>query len=115
MSCDNAIYNFELAIPDAKKILEMYDENLSTLKTQRKRITDISSLLSWNKKPEETSEALSKELIARFVIPAASSDRLVKDQIDSVTDKARNLLDKIRQLEMELDMWTLSRNFSSSH
>jgi hypothetical protein len=61
-SCDNAIYNLELAILDARKILEMHDENLSNLKTQRKRISDISSLLSWNKSRKKPQKRCARNL-----------------------------------------------------
>jgi hypothetical protein len=67
-SCDNAIYNLEMAIPDGRKILKAYDDILSNLKSLTERLSDISPLLSWETKPEATSETLCGEFKECFVI-----------------------------------------------
>jgi hypothetical protein len=114
MSCDNAIYNLELAIPDGRKLLKAYDDSLSTLNTLREQISDISSLLSWDMKPEETSEALCGELKECFIMRAANKGNLIQDQIELITTEVQRLCDKIRQLEMDLEMWRFSRKLSQS-
>jgi hypothetical protein len=110
--CDNAIYNLELAILDGRKILEAHNKKISTLRNLKEQISDIPSLLSWETKPEETSESLCNEFKACFVIPAAKDGKKIQDQIDLATDELRKLLDKIRQLEMDLEMWKFSRKLS---
>ena len=110
----NAIYNLEMAIPDGRKIPKAHDENLSTFKTLRERISGISSLISWDTKPEETSEAFCDELKECFVMPAVKNVELIQDQIDLITAEARRLCDKILQLEMDSDMWRFSRKLSQS-
>ena len=114
ISCDNAIYNLELAIPDGTKLLKAHDQNLSILKTLRERISDIPSLLSWETKPEEMSEELCAELKECLAMPAANNGEVIQDQLKLITTEVRRLCDKICQLEMDLEMWKFSRKLSQS-
>jgi hypothetical protein len=113
-TCDNAIYNIELAILNAKKLLKAHEKNLSPFKTLRDRMIDVFSSLSWETKSEETSEVLCGKLRECFDMPATNEDEIIQGLMESKTTKIQRLCENIEELEIDLVTWRLSFRLSQS-
>lgn len=110
-TCNNAISNLEQLIPMARNVLDAHEENLKALRSLKNRTNDILNL---QPKSESTSEALLKEFQTIVVIPESGNDESLETKITKITRELRNLWDKFRHLEMDLEGWRLSRQLSKS-
>jgi hypothetical protein len=113
-TCNDAIFNLERAIPDGKQIMKAYEDNLTPFINIQSRLGDVKLVSRKTMKNEPTTKSLYTELRSYSEGPVPRISNLIDQQIAELNKDVRTLLDKVRELEMELSGWKSSKQLSEA-
>jgi hypothetical protein len=108
-TCDNAIFNLEATIPEAKQILKANEDSLTSLLNIRSRLNSVELIKEKTLKEESGTMKLCAEFRSYSKKPLGRLSKYIEDQITALKTDVRALWDKARELELELGSWKVSK------
>ncbi|CAG8667058.1 17604_t:CDS:2, partial [Acaulospora colombiana] len=108
-TCDKAISNLELTIPEAKQILKANEDNLASLISIQTQLSTVGRIQEKALKNEPVTKTLYSEFRSYSKKPHERLSEHIDEQILALKRDVRVLWDKVRELEMELGGWKASK------
>lgn len=112
--CEKAITNLENAIPQGKKTLQSHEANLTSLIDIQTRLLVLREDGDLPMESEPHSLSLYDAMRNSGATTVSRSFTLVDEQIDILRQEVRELWDRVRDMEMELEGWKYSHKLSST-
>ncbi|PVF91033.1 hypothetical protein CPB86DRAFT_878721 [Serendipita vermifera] len=108
-TCDDAIFNLELTVPDAKQILQANENSLVALLNIQTQLNLVRRIQEKKLRNEPVTKTLYSEFLSCSKQPLARLSEHIDEQISALKSDVRSLWDKVRELEMELGSWNSSK------
>ncbi|KAG8848322.1 hypothetical protein FRB91_010934 [Serendipita sp. 411] len=105
-----AIENLEIALPEAKRVLEIQKENVEAILKISVTISNPNATFSSPLKDEESSKVLSEDLLIALAAQAEAGASIVKPMIKFSQDAVTDISRMRHKMEVELRSWRFSRN-----
>jgi hypothetical protein len=108
-TCNNAIFNLELILPEGKQILTANEGSLASFLNIQSHLHTIELIEEKSLKEEPTTKTLYSELRNCSQKPLKGLSEYIDDQISNLKADVRVIWDKVRELEIELGGWKKSK------
>jgi hypothetical protein len=108
-TCDNAIFNLELTIPEGKQILKANEDSLAYLMSIQFQVNAIEGIQEKALRDESATKTLYSELRRYSQKPLKRLSEYIDDHVSNLKTDVRVIWDKVRELEIELGGWKKSK------
>ncbi|CAG8621672.1 1078_t:CDS:2, partial [Acaulospora colombiana] len=111
-TCAKAIYNLELAIPEAKQLLKTHEDSLAAFINIQTLLNNIKLTQEETMKDESLTSTMYSDLRSFSTKTTTRTADLIDSQVIETRNNLRITLDKICHLELELAGWKSSKRRS---
>jgi hypothetical protein len=111
-TCNNAIFNLELILPEGKQMLTASEDSLASLVNILSHFNAIQRVEEKDLRDEPMTKNLYSELRSYSQKPLKRLSEYIEDQISNLKADVRVIWDKVRELEIELGGWKKSKRLS---